>query len=74
MQFQTGGAREAVQAALAAIPAGERRHQRMLRALAALELALLDEVEHEQFQVLHQHIALTPIRKLWIAWRAARRA
>jgi len=23
--------------------------------------------------VLHQRIALTPIRKLWIAWRAARR-
>ncbi len=73
MQFQIGRAREAVNAALAAIPPGERRHQRTLRALAALELALLDEVEREQFQVLHQQIVLTPIRKLWIAWRAARR-
>ena len=74
MQFQTARAREAVNAALDAIPAAERRHQRALRALAALELALLDEVERESFQVLHQQIVLTPIRKLWIAWRAARRA
>ncbi|QBQ97528.1 squalene/phytoene synthase family protein [Paraburkholderia pallida] len=74
MQFQTARAREAVNAALDAIPASQRRHQRTLRALAALELALLDEVEREGFQVLHQQIVLTPIRKLWIAWRAARRA
>jgi 15-cis-phytoene synthase len=70
MQFQTGRAREAVDAALAAIPADERRGQRTLRALAALSLALLAEVEREHFQVLHQQISLTPIRKLWIAWRA----
>ncbi|WP_433703723.1 squalene/phytoene synthase family protein [Paraburkholderia sacchari] len=74
MQFQTARAREAVNAAVDAIPAAERRHQRTLRALAALELALLDEVEREGFQVLHQQIVITPIRKLWIAWRAARRA
>jgi phytoene synthase len=24
--------------------------------------------------VLHQRIALTPIRKLWIAWRGARQS
>ena len=30
---------------------------------------LLDEIERENFQVLHQRIALTPIRKLWISWR-----
>ncbi|MFX1762033.1 squalene/phytoene synthase family protein [Paraburkholderia sp. A1RI-2L] len=74
MQFQTARAREAVNAALEAIPVAERGHQRTLRALAALELALLDEVEREGFQVLHQQIVITPIRKLWIAWRAARRA
>ncbi|WP_028224816.1 squalene/phytoene synthase family protein [Paraburkholderia ferrariae] len=73
MQFQTARAREAVEAALAAIPAAERRGQGTLRALAALSLALLAEVEREQFQVLHQQIVLTPIRKLWIAWRAAQR-
>jgi phytoene synthase len=38
--------------------------------LAALALALLDEIERDGYHVLHQRIALTPIRKLWIAWRA----
>jgi phytoene synthase len=74
MQFQTARARDALYAALDAMPAAERRAQRTLRAQAALSLALLDEIERERFQVLHQQIVLTPIRKLWIAWRAARRA
>ena len=73
MQFQTQRARESLRAALAGIPAFECATQRTLRAQAAMALALLDEIERDQFQVLHQRIALTPIRKLWIAWRAARK-
>jgi phytoene synthase len=69
MRFQTGRAREALNKALAAIPADERATQRVLRTQAALSLALLDEIERENFQMLHQRIALTPIRKLWISWR-----
>jgi len=72
MRFQTSRARDALNAALAALPAAERRTQRTLRAQAALALALLDEIERDGYHVLHQSIALTPIRKLWIAWRAAR--
>ncbi|MGF6238808.1 phytoene synthase [Paraburkholderia sp. GAS38] len=72
MRFQTSRARDAIQAALAALPAGERRTQRTLRAQGALALAQLDEIERDGYHVLHQRIALTPIRKLWIAWRAAR--
>jgi phytoene synthase len=70
MRFETARARTALQKALDAIPGGERRSQRTLLALAALALALLDEIERDGYQVLHQRIALTPIRKLWIAWRA----
>ena len=33
------------------------------------DTSLLAEIERENFQVLHQRIALTPLRKLWIAWR-----
>ncbi|MEK6424947.1 MAG: squalene/phytoene synthase family protein [Burkholderia gladioli] len=73
MAFQAGRARTALNAALDAMPAAERRDQRTLRALGALALATLDEIEREKYQVLHQRIALTPIRKLWVAWRAARR-
>ncbi|MCY7387776.1 MAG: squalene synthase HpnD, partial [Burkholderiales bacterium] len=27
------------------------------------------EIERDGFQVLNQRISLTPMRKLWIAWR-----
>ncbi|ACD16291.1 Squalene/phytoene synthase [Paraburkholderia phytofirmans PsJN] len=70
MRFETKRARDALQTALGAVPAGERRTQRTLVAQAALALALLDEIERDGYHVLHQRIALTPIRKLWIAWRA----
>jgi phytoene synthase len=73
MRFQTNRAREALRTALDGIPPNERATQRTLKAQAAMALALLDEIERDQFQVLHQRIALTPIRKLWIAWRAARK-
>lgn len=73
MRFQTSRARDALHTAVAAIPAAERPTQRTLRAQSAMALALLDEIERDDFQVLHQRIALTPIRKLWIAWRAARK-
>jgi phytoene synthase len=70
MRFQTDRARDALQTALAAVPGTERRSQRTLLAQAALASALLDEIERDGYHVLHQRIALTPIRKLWIAWRA----
>jgi phytoene synthase len=70
MRFETRRARDALQTARAAVPKQERRAQRTLLAHAALALALLDEIERDGYHVLHQRIALTPIRKLWIAWRS----
>ncbi|KMQ80043.1 Phytoene synthase [Candidatus Burkholderia pumila] len=70
MRFQTDRARRALDDELAAIPPAERKKQRVLVAQAALSKAWLDEIEREGFQVLHQRISLTPIRKLWISWRA----
>ena len=35
---------------------------------------LLDEIERDGYAVLDQRIALTPLRKLWIAWRTSRRS
>lgn len=46
-----------------------RQAQRQMRpafAVAALAWALLDEIEATEFQVLHQRVALTPLRKWWI--------
>ena len=30
---------------------------------------LLREIERDDFQVMHQRVSLTPLRKLWLAWR-----
>jgi phytoene synthase len=69
MQFQTGRARELYRAAFDALPAADRRAQRPGLIMAAIYRALLDEIEAEGFQVLTQRTSLTPLRKLWIAWK-----
>ena len=52
----------------------QRRRQRSNIALAALYRALLAEVGRSNFPLLEERQELTPIRRLWIAWRASRRA
>jgi phytoene synthase len=69
MRFQARRARELYAAALAALPAADRLAQRPGLIMGAIYATLLDEIEREGFRVLHQRIALTPLRKLWIAWR-----
>jgi phytoene synthase len=69
MRFQTERARATYQEALTLLPEMDRKSQRPGLMMAAIYSALLTEIEHENFQVLHQRIALTPLRKLWLAWR-----
>jgi 15-cis-phytoene synthase len=69
MQFEAQRARAAYVDALAALPAADRRAQRPGLIMGAIYATLLDEIERDGFRVLHQRIALTPLRKLWIAWR-----
>jgi phytoene synthase len=69
MRLQARRARDLFAQALATMPASERRDQRPLLILAALHSSLLVELARERFRVLHQRIALTPIRKFAIAWR-----
>ena len=69
MDFQYQRARSYYQAAFAALPAADRRAQRTGLIMAAIYGALLEEIRRDNFQVLHQRISLTPIRKLWLAWK-----
>lgn len=69
MAKQASRAREAYRAAMSALPDADRRAQRTGLIMGAIYLTLLDEIELDNFRVLHQRIALTPVRKLWIAWR-----
>ncbi len=69
MRLQAQRARSVYAEALAALPAADRPAQRPGLVMAAIYATLLDEIEREDFRVLHQRVALTPLRKLWIAWR-----
>jgi phytoene synthase len=55
--------------ALAALPAVDRRSQRAGLVMAAIYRALLDEIRADGCRVLTHRTSLTPIRKLWIAWK-----
>lgn len=69
MRFQAERARAVYREALALLPTVDRRTQRSGLMMGAIYSSLLTEIEHENYQVLHQRVALTPLRKLWIAWR-----
>src|SRR5262252_9272737 len=69
MRFQAERARGCYDQALALLPAEDRAAQRPGLVMAAIYRTLLDEIADDGFQVLKQRIALTPVRKLWIAWR-----
>jgi phytoene synthase len=69
MSFQIERARQYYDLALALLPAADRRAQRPGLVMAAIYRTLLDEIDATGGKVLNQRIALTPLRKLWIAWR-----
>ena len=69
VRFQAERARAFYREALAVLPAEDRKAQRTGLIMGAIYATLLDEIERADFQVLHQRIALTPLRKLWIAWK-----
>lgn len=70
MQFQCDRARLAYREAYLLLPPEDYRNQRPGLIMAALYGALLDEIERDKFKVLTQRTSLTPVRKLWIAWRS----
>jgi len=69
MKFQAERAHALYDEAFAALPATERRAQRPGLMMAEIYRTLLREIEAEDFRVLHQRISLTPLRKLWLAWK-----
>jgi len=74
MAHQVARARDWYARALGTLPDADRRSQRAGLAMAAIYRALLEEIERDGYRVLDRRIALTPLRKFAIAWRAAFRA
>lgn len=69
MEFQIERAEHYYEQAMSELPAIDRKAQRPGLVMAGIYRTLLDEIKHDDCQVLSQRTSLTPIRKLWIAWR-----
>lgn len=69
MRFQAERAHRLYDEALAMLPAADRRAQKPGLMMASIYRTLLREIERDNFQVLHQRIKLTPLRKFWLAWK-----
>ena len=72
MAFEVERARAWYDRAMGQLAPRDRKAQRASLAMAAIYRALLDEIARDGYRVLDRRIALTPLRKLWIAWRTAR--
>lgn len=72
-QFQADRARDYYRKAFDELPDEDRYAQRTGLIMAEIYQSLLDEIENDGFRVLEHRIKLTPLRKLWLAFRAARR-
>jgi phytoene synthase len=69
MEFQYERAIQTYDEALSLLPAADRQAQRPGLIMAAIYRALLEEIRADGFRVLDRRTSLTPLRKLWIAWR-----
>ncbi|NIP71558.1 MAG: presqualene diphosphate synthase HpnD [Gammaproteobacteria bacterium] len=72
-RFQVERARSYFQKALSQLPERDRFAQRAGLAMAAIYRTLLDEIERDGYRLLEHRIELTPLRKMWLAWRTVRR-
>lgn len=69
MRFQAERARATYREAFALLPEVDRRAQRPGLMMAAIYSTLLAEIERDDFDVLDQRVSLTPVRKMWLAWK-----
>lgn len=69
MAFQGERANRYYAQAFAELPAADRKNQRTGLIMAAIYHTVLDEVRQDGYHVLNQRISLTPLRKLWIAFK-----
>ena len=69
MRFQAQRAHRLYDEAFALLPEADRNAQKPGLMMANIYRSLLVDIERQGFQVLHQRTSLTPLRKLWIAWR-----
>ena len=69
MTFQAQRALALYDEALAMLPPEDRRAQKPGLMMASIYRTLLKEIAADNFQVLHQRVSLTPVRKFYLAWK-----
>ena len=69
IEYQARRVEDCYAEALAALPAEDRRSQRPGLVMAAIYRTVLAEIGRDGYQVLTRRTTLTPLRKLWIAWK-----
>ena len=69
MAFQTQRALALYDEALAMLPDADRRAQKPGLMMASIYRTLLKEIALDNYQVLHQRVSLTPLRKFYLAWK-----
>ncbi len=69
MRFEAERAHALYEQAMALLPSDDRRAQKPGLMMARIYRTLLREIERDGFHVLNQRIALTPLRKFWLAWQ-----
>ena len=69
LRFQADRARSYYRKAFELLPAADRYAQRGGLAMAAIYLETLRQIAADDYNVLERRTSLTPVRKLWIAWR-----
>jgi phytoene synthase len=69
MKFEGQRAHQLYEQAFALLPAADWRSQKPGLMMASIYRTLLKEIEADGYKVLHQRVRLTPVRKLWLAWK-----
>lgn len=72
-KYQSDRAKRYYKSALEKLPDEDRYTQRSGIIMKSIYESLLDEIEQDGFKVLEHQIKLTPLRKVWLAWRTARK-
>jgi len=73
MDFEARRAYQYYDMAMQCLTADDRRNQTPNLIMAAIYRATLDEIRSGGYPVLSGRVTLTPLRKLWIAWKTQRR-
>ena len=69
MEFQIERAESYYASAFAALPTEDRKNQQSGIIMAAIYRTLLQEIKNDGCHVMRQRVSLTPLRKLWLAWK-----